>query len=212
MKHKYIAIEGAIGVGKTSLVDALAARFDSAKVLESIENPFLVDFYNDRPGAAFQAQLFFLLSRYRQLSELAQKDLFSQTVISDYVLEKDKIFAYLTLTDDELIIYDKLFSLLEENVPRPDLVIYLQAGTDVLMERIRKRKRDYEANIAEKYIAEVNRSYNHYFFHYDATPLLVVNTSDIDFVHREEDLEDLIEQIRNMERGVQYYVPLGSRA
>ncbi len=212
MKHKYIAIEGAIGVGKTSLVDALAARFDSAKVLESIENPFLVDFYNDRPGAAFQAQLFFLLSRYRQLSELAQKDLFSQTVIADYVLEKDKIFAYLTLTDDELIIYDKLFSLLEENVPRPDLVIYLQAGTDVLMERIRKRKRDYEANISEKYIAEVNRSYNHYFFHYDATPLLVVNTSDIDFVHREEDLEDLIEQIRNMERGVQYYVPLGSRA
>ena len=212
MKHRYIAIEGAIGVGKTSLVNALAGRFDSAKVLESIENPFLVDFYNDRPGAAFQAQLFFLLSRYRQLSELAQKDLFSQTVIADYVLEKDKIFAYLTLTDDELIIYDKLFSLLEENVPRPDLVIYLQAGTDVLMERIRKRKRDYEANISEKYIAEVNRSYNHYFFHYDATPLLVVNTSDIDFVHREEDLEDLIEQVRHMERGVQYYVPLGSRA
>lgn len=212
MKHRYIAIEGAIGVGKTSLVNALAGRFDSAKVLESIENPFLVDFYNDRPGAAFQAQLFFLLSRYRQLSELAQKDLFSQTVIADYVLEKDKIFAYLTLTDDELIIYDKLFSLLEENVPRPDLVIYLQAGTDILMERIRKRKRDYEANISEKYIAEVNRSYNHYFFHYDATPLLVVNTSDIDFVHREEDLEDLIEQIRHMERGVQYYVPLGSRA
>jgi deoxyadenosine/deoxycytidine kinase len=211
MKHRYIAIEGAIGVGKTSLVEVLASRFDSAKVLESIENPFLVDFYNDRPGAAFQAQLFFLLSRYRQLTELAQKDLFSRLVIADYVLEKDKIFAYLNLTDDELIIYDKLFSLLEGNVPRPDLVIYLQAGTDVLMERIRQRQRDWEANISEKYIAEVNRSYNHYFFHYDATPLLVVNTSDIDFVHREEDLEDLIEQIRNMERGVQYYVPLGSR-
>jgi deoxyadenosine/deoxycytidine kinase len=211
MKHRYIAIEGSIGVGKTSLVEALASRFDTAKVLESIENPFLVDFYNDRPGAAFQAQLFFLLSRYRQLVDLAQKDLFSRLVITDYILEKDKIFAYLNLTDDELIIYDKLFSLLEENVPRPDLVIYLQAGTEVLMERIRKRRREFEANISEKYIAEVNRSYNHYFFHYDTTPLLVVNTSEIDFVNREEDLEDLIEQIRNMERGVQYYVPLGSR-
>ena len=212
MKHKYIAVEGAIGVGKSSLVEALASRFDSAKVMESIENPFLVDFYNDRQGAAFQAQLFFLLSRYRQLTELAQKDLFSGLVIADYVLEKDKIFAYLNLTDDELLIYDKLFSLLEVQVPRPDLVIYLQAGNDVLMSRIRKRNREFEANLSEKYIAEVNRSYNHYFFHYDATPLLVVNTSDIDFVHREEDLEDLIEQIRVMERGVQYYSPLGSRA
>jgi deoxyadenosine/deoxycytidine kinase len=211
MKHKYIAIEGAIGVGKTSLVDALAARFDSAKVMESIENPFLRDFYADRAGAAFQAQLFFLLSRYRQLTALSQKDLFSKLVIADYVFEKDKIFAYLNLSDDELLLYDKLYALLEPNVPRPDLVIYLQAGTDVLMERIRKRRRDYEADLAEKYIAEVNRSFNHYFFHYDATPLLVVNTSDIDFVSREEDLEDLIEQIRTMERGVQYYVPLGSR-
>ena len=211
MKHKYIAVEGAIGVGKTSLVDALAARFDSAKVMESIENPFLPDFYADRAGAAFQAQLFFLLSRYRQLTALAQKDLFSRLVIADYVFEKDKIFAYLNLSDDELLLYDKLYAVLEPNVPRPDLVIYLQAGTEILMERIRKRRRDYEADLAEKYIAEVNRSFNHYFFHYDATPLLVVNTSDIDFVSREEDLEDLIEQIRSMERGVQYYVPLGSR-
>ena len=132
-------------------------------------------------------------------------------MIADYLLEKDKIFAYLNLTDDELIIYDKLYSLLEDQVPRPDLTIYLQAGTDVLMERIRKRHRDFEANLSEKYIAEVNRSYNHFFFHYEATPLLVVNTSDIDFVNREEDLEDLIEQIRTMEKGVQYYVPLGSR-
>ncbi|TDI35067.1 MAG: deoxynucleoside kinase [Acidobacteria bacterium] len=212
MKHKYIAVEGAIGVGKSSLVEALASRFDSAKVMESIENPFLVDFYNDRQGAAFQAQLFFLLSRYRQLTDHVQQDLFSRLVIADYVFEKDKIFAYLNLTDDELLIYDKLFSLLEPKVPRPDLVIYLQAGNDVLMSRIRKRRRDVEANLSEKYISEVNRSYNHYFFHYDATPLLVVNTSDIDFVHREEDLEDLIEQIRAMEKGVQYYVPLGSRA
>ncbi|MFQ5669381.1 MAG: deoxynucleoside kinase [Acidobacteriota bacterium] len=211
MNHNYIAVEGAIGVGKTSLVEALAARFESAKVLEKIENPFLENFYNDRSGAAFQAQLFFLLNRYRQLCDLKQKDLFSRMVIADYVLEKDKIFAYLTLTDDELLIYDKLFSLLEDQVPRPDMVIYLQAGTQVLMDRIRKRCRSYEANLSEKYVAEVNRSYNHYFFHYDATPLLVVDTSEIDFVHREDDLEELIEQIRNMERGVQYYVPLGSR-
>lgn len=199
-------------MGKTSLVEALAARFDSCKVLERVENPFLEDFYNDRPGAAFQTQLFFLLSRYRQLTELAQKDLFSKLVIADYLLEKDKIFAYLNLTDDELIIYDKLYSLLEGKVPRPDLTIYLQAGTDVLMDRIRRRRRGFEANLSEKYVAEVNRSYNHFFFHYDASPLLVVNTSDIDFVSREEDLEDLIEQINSMERGVQYYVPLGSRA
>ncbi len=212
MKHKYIAVEGAIGVGKTSLVEALATHFDSAKVLERIENPFLADFYDDRPGAAFQAQLFFLLSRHRQLIDLAQQDLFSRLVIADYLLEKDKIFAYLTLTDDELIIYDKLYSLLESDVPRPDLTIYLQAGTDVLMDRIRKRSRAVESNLSEKYIAEVNRSYNHFFFHYTASPLLVVNTSDIDFVSREEDLEDLIEQINSMERGVQYYVPLGSRA
>ncbi|MCZ6833798.1 MAG: deoxynucleoside kinase, partial [Acidobacteria bacterium] len=155
--------------------------------------------------------LFFLLSRYRQLTDHVQQDLFSRLVIADYVFEKDKIFAYLNLTDDELLIYDKLFSLLEPKVPRPDLVIYLQAGNDVLMSRIRKRRRDLEANLSEKYISEVNRSYNHYFFHYDATPLLVVNTSEIDFVNREEDLEDLIEQIRAMEKGVQYYVPLGSR-
>ena len=212
MKHKYIAVEGAIGVGKSSLVEALASRFDSAKVMESIENPFLVDFYNDRQGAAFQAQLFFLLSRYRQLTDHLQQDLFSRLVIADYVFEKDKIFAYLNLTDDELLIYDKLFSLLAPKVPRPDLVIYLQAGNEVLMSRIHKRRRDFEANLSERYISEVNRSYNHYFFHYDATPLLVVNTSDIDFVNREEDLEDLIEQIRAMEKGVQYYVPLGSRA
>ena len=211
MKHKYIAVEGAIGVGKTSLVEALATHFDSAKVLERIENPFLQDFYNDRPGAAFQAQLFFLLSRHRQLIDLDQQDLFSRFVIADYLLEKDKIFAYLTLTDDELIIYDKLYSLLESNVPRPDLTIYLQAGTDVLMDRIRKRSRAVESNLSEKYIAEVNRSYNHFFFHYTASPLLVVNTSDIDFVNRKEDLEDLIEQIHSMERGVQYYVPLGAR-
>ena len=199
-------------MGKTSLVEALAARFDSSKVLEILENPFLEDFYADKPGAAFQAQLFFLLSRYRQLIGLAQKDLFSRLVIADYLLEKDKIFAYLNLTDDELIIYDKLYALLEVNVARPDLIIYLQAGTDVLMDRIRKRSRAVEANLSEKYIAEVNRSYNHFFFHYTATPLLVVNTGDIDFVSREEDLEDLIEQINSMERGVQYYVPLGSRA
>ena len=211
MKHKYIAVEGAIGVGKTSLVEALATHFDSAKVLERIENPFLQDFYNDRPGAAFQAQLFFLLSRHRQLIDLDQQDLFSRLVIADYLLEKDKIFAYLTLTDDELIIYDKLYSLLDSKVPRPDLTIYLQAGTDVLMDRIRKRSRAVESNLSEKYIAEVNRSYNHFFFHYTASPLLVVNTSDIDFVNRKEDLEDLIEQIHSMERGVQYYVPLGAR-
>jgi deoxyguanosine kinase len=210
MKFRHIAVEGAIGVGKTSLVDLLAARFDALKVLEQTDNPFLEDFYRDKQGAAFQAQLFFLMNRYQQQKELTQGDLFNQVTLSDYIFAKDKIFAYLNLDDSELLIYEKLYALLEQNIPRPDLVIYLQASEKVLLERIRRRSRDFEIGISERYIAELNRAYNYFFFHYTATPLLVIDTTDIDFVERVDDLNELVAQIEQMEKGVQYYIPLGA--
>jgi|SRR5882724_8537976 len=210
MNFRFLAVEGPIGVGKSSLVELLVSRFSAVKVLERIENPFLRDFYKDRPGAAFQAQIFFLLNRCMQQQALAQTDLFQQVTICDYLFAKDKIFAYLNLDDSELMLYERLYAVLSERVPQPDLVIYLQANTDVLMERIRRRKRDYESEIAEKYLNELNQAYNYFFYHYTASPLLVINTSEIDFVHREGDLGDLVNQIENMTRGVQYYTPLGT--
>jgi len=210
MKFKHIAVEGPIGVGKSSLVDLLAQRFDALKVMERTENPFLEEFYRDKPGSAFQAQLFFLLNRYQQQRELTQGNLFNQVTLSDYLFAKDKIFAYLNLDDSELMIYEKLYALLEQNIPRPDLVIYLQASDKVLLERIRRRSRDYEVGISERYVAELNRAYNYFFFHYTATPLLVIDTSDIDFVERVDDLNELVTQIEQMEKGVQYYIPLGA--
>ena len=210
MKFKSIAVEGPIGVGKTSLVDFLAERLEARKILESPENPFLHDFYQDRPGAAFSCQLFFLLSRFRQQQELAQGNLFRQNLVCDYIFAKDKIFAYLNLTDSEVMLYEKLYGILDEQVPHPDLVIYLQARDEVLMERIRRRQREYEREISETYISELNRAYNYFFFHYNRTPLLVIDTSDIDFVKSREDLEEVLRQIQSMQRGVQYYIPLGS--
>jgi deoxyadenosine/deoxycytidine kinase len=212
MKFRSIAVEGPIGVGKTSFVELLAKKFDAHKVLEDVNNPFLESFYDDVPGAAFQAQLFFLLLRYRQLQELSQRDLFNQVTLTDFIFPKDKIFAYLNLNDSELLIYDKLYELLESQVPKPDLVIYLQARNSTLHERIQGRNRDYEKAISETYINEVNKAYNYFFFNYTQTPLLVIDTSSIDFVHREEHLDELVEQIRKMDRGVQYYRPLGSSA
>ena len=212
MKFRSIAVEGPIGVGKTSFVELLGRKFDALKVLEDLENPFLQNFYEDKQGAAFQVQLFFLLSRYRQLQELSQRDLFQQVMICDYIFPKDKIFAYLNLDDSELLIYDKLYELLEAQVPQPDMVIFLQAETQTLVERIRRRSRKYEEAISEAYIDEVNKAYNYFFFHYTQTPLLVIDTTRIDFVHHEEHLDELVEQIRKMDRGVQYYQPLGDAA
>ena len=209
MAFQYIAIEGAVGVGKTAVAERLAARLDAHSILEEWgQNPFLKAFYDGRPGAAFQAELFFLLSRYRQQQELLQRRLFSQCTVLDYVFEKSKLFAYLNLEDSELLIYEKLYALLAESVPRPDLVVYLQAPTEVLVKRIRQRGREAESHLSEEYLAEVNRAYNHYFFHYTQTPLLVVNTADVDFARREQDVDDLVRQIRQMGRGTQYYVPM----
>jgi deoxyguanosine kinase len=206
----YIGVEGVIGVGKTAVVERLAERFDATLVLEEwAQNPFLKGFYEAAPGAAFQAELFFLLSRYRQQQELVQRKLFQEATFSDYVFEKSKLFAYLNLEDSELLIYEKLYSLLQESVPRPDLVVYLQAPTEVLIKRIRARGRPEEQRLSEDYLAEVNRAYNHYFFHYGETPLLVVNTSDVDLANRPEDVDDLVRQIKGMGKGTQYYVPRG---
>jgi deoxyadenosine/deoxycytidine kinase len=212
MNFRSIAVEGPIGVGKTSLVELLSRKFDAHRVLENLENPFLKDFYEDKQGAAFQVQLFFLLSRYRQLQELSHRDLFQQVTICDYIFPRDKIFAYLNLEDSELLIYDKLYAMLEAQVPKPDMVIFLQAETPTLVERIRRRNRGYEASISEAYVNEVNKAYNYFFFHYTQTPLLVIDTTSIDFVRHEEHLDELVEQIGKMDRGVQYYRPLGSSA
>ena len=212
MNFQYIAVEGPLGVGKTAVVERLAQRLEAHTVLEEwSQNPFLKAFYDGASGAAFQVELFFLLSRYRQQQELLQRRLFSEATICDYVFEKSKLFAYLNLEDSELIIYDKLYALLAETVPRPDLVIYLQAPTEVLERRIRQRGRPEETRLSEDYLAEVNRAYNHYFFHYGQTPLLVVNTAEVDFVKRAEDVDDLVKQVRQMGKGTQYYVPMGSK-
>lgn len=209
MEFHHIAVEGPIGVGKTAVVERLAQRLDALAVLEDwSHNPFLKDFYDAKAGAAFQTELFYLLSRYRQQQDLRQRDLFRQVTLSDYVFEKSRLFSYLNLDDNELLIYDKLYALLAEEVRAPDLVVYLQAPTEVLMKRVRARGRAEESALAEDYLAEVNRAYNHYFFHYSQTPLLVVNTAEIDFVSHAEDVDDLLKQIRGMGRGTQYYHPL----
>jgi deoxyguanosine kinase len=206
----YIAIEGPIGVGKTSLAERLSTRLDATAVLEDPENPFLADFYSGRSGAALQAQLFYLLNRHRQLLALQQADLFSQATVCDYLFDKDKIFAYLNLDDNELFIYQRLHELLSRDVPPPDLVVYLQAPTEVLVRRLRERSRDEESDALEPdpgYIREVNEAYQHYFFHYTATPLLVVETSHIDLNSSDDAVDDLIRQIKSMNRGTRYYVP-----
>ena len=204
---RHLAIDGPIGVGKTSLVDLLAKRFHGTKILEDVDNPFLPDFYKKKKGAAFQTQLFFLLSRYQQQREIAQIDLFTTLVVADYHFPKDKIFACLNLDDSELMIYDKLYTLLSESVPRPDLVIYLQGSLETCMRRIKRRAASYEKAIAGEYLAQLIEAYNYYFYHYEETPLLVVDTNEIDFVNRPADFDDLVLQIQKAKRGVQYYVP-----
>jgi deoxyguanosine kinase len=209
---RYIVVEGPLGVGKSTLARLLAEELQARPVLEQVEeNPFLRKFY-DEPGIyAFQTQLFFLLSRYRQQRALAQQDLFAQNTVADYLFAKDQIFAQATLEADELALYKQLFGLLDSRLPKPDLVVYLQARADVLMERLRKRDRDYERRIAPEYVQRIAEAYRDFFFYYDETPLLVINSSDVDFVARPEDLADLVGEIRSMGQGVQHYIPLGSR-
>src|SRR5262245_59993425 len=210
LQFRHIAIEGPIGAGKTALAERLGTRLDATVVLEDSENPFLADFYAEKPGAALQTQLFYLLSRHRQQSALRQADLFSQSTICDYVFDKDKIFAYLNLDDNELFIYQRLYELLARDVPEPDLVIYLQTPTDLLLRRVHGRHMDAEAVALQpddEYLRELNEAYHHFFFHYNGTRLLVVETSQFDSDASDEALDDLVKQIRAMGPGTRYYVP-----
>jgi len=204
----YIAIEGVIGAGKTTLADMLSKTLGAHLVLEEFEeNPFLEDFYRDPEHYAFQTQIFFLLSRFKQSQEFRQVDLFRQKVVSDYIFEKDRIFATLNLSEKEMKLYDGIARLIEKEIPRPDLVIYLQASTKHLMENIKKRGRPYEKSIAYEYIDALNELYNRFFFHYTKTPLLVINTDEIDFQHNEDDYRDILVQINQHTGGTKYYVP-----
>jgi deoxyguanosine kinase len=206
----YIAIEGVIGVGKTTLARMLSDKLGARLVLEKFEeNPFLPNFYKDPEHYAFQTQIFFLLSRYRQQQELFQADLFHSHIVSDYIFEKDKIFAYLTLRDDELKLYENLLTTIEKTIPPPDLVIYLQSSNDRLMANIKKRGREIEKHMSDEYIKELNEAYNYFFFRYKSTPLLIVKATDIDFVNNPEHFEDLLTQIlRPNKAPVEYYSPL----
>lgn len=206
---RYIAIEGVIGAGKTSLAQKLAANLKANLILEEFEsNPFLGNFYEDRRRYAFQTQMFFLINRYKQQQELQQEDLFSKYIVSDYIFDKDKIFAYLNLRGDELKLYETIFPLLERHLRKPDLVIFLQSGIDRLNSNIKKRDRNIEKSITRSYITELSEAYNNFFFKYNETPLLIVNSTDIDFVNNKDDFEVLYKQIFREDRGfIEYFNP-----
>jgi deoxyguanosine kinase len=211
-KKGYIVVEGPLGVGKTSLALLLAERINGKTILEDTEgNPFLANFYKDPKRYAFQTQLFFMLRRFQKQEEINQIDLFKRVVVSDFLFDKDRIFARLNLVDREFSVYEQIFHFLKVRVLRPDLVIFLQARTDVLKQRIKKRNLDYEKSINLRYLDEINQAFNEFFFHYTETPLLVINASEIDFVTVSSDLDNLILEIQKMEKGTKYYVPLGSR-
>jgi deoxyguanosine kinase len=208
----YIAVEGPLGVGKTSLARLLAERINAKAILEETgENPFLSNFYKDPARFAFQTQIYFLLRRFQKQQEINQVDLFKRVVVSDFLFDKDRVFARFNLDDSEFSLYEQVFQLLKASVVRPDLVIFLQARTDILRERIRTRDRGYERSITPKYLEQINQAFNEFFFHYADTPLLVINASEIDFVHVPSDLSELVLEIERMEKGTKYYVPLGSR-
>ena len=209
----YIAIEGVIGVGKTTFACMLAERIDAELINEEVfENPFLVDFYKNRKRYALSCQLYFLISRFQQQQQLIVRDLFAQRIVSDYLFLKDSIFASVNLSQRELALYNKIAPVLARDIPRPDLVIYLEATTPVLLDRIRRRNLPFERSIDYEYIEMLNNAYDYCFFHYAETPLLVVKTDGIDFVNNTEHFDDLIEQIQKPVAGKKYYVPAGDLA
>jgi deoxyguanosine kinase len=209
---RYIVIEGPIGVGKTSLAGLLAKEFNARMAVEEPEeNPFLKQFYQDRKKYAFQTQLFFLLNRFQQQKEIAQLDLFNQVTVSDYLFAKDRIFASINLDDHELALYMQIYQLLNGQIPTPDLIIFLQAKPEILLHRIRSRGHSYEKEIELDYLKILTEAYNYYFFHYDQSPLLIVDTSEIDFVKRKEDFNQLIREINQMRKGTSYFIPKRSK-
>jgi deoxyadenosine/deoxycytidine kinase len=212
LEFRYFAIEGAIGLGKAVLAERLGARLNATVIRDETDNPFLADFYAGRSGAAFQTQLFFTLARHRRLLKVRQGDLFSQATIADFLFERDRIYAFLNLDDNELFIYQRLFELVARDLVTPDLVIYLQTPTDLLRRRVRERAtRDAGDEVgpppSDEYLGELNEAYNHFFFHYSATPLLVVETSQLDLTWGDAAVDELVRQMRSMTRGTQYYVP-----
>jgi len=206
---KYIAIEGVIGAGKTTLAKKIKERLNAELVMEQFEtNPFLEKFYNDRKRFAFQTQMFFLINRYKQQEVLAQENLFRDYIVCDYIFEKDRIFAYLNLSGEELKLYESIFPLLSRSLRKPDLVVYLQSNVDRLMFNIKKRSRKIERNLTRNYIEELSEAYNHFFFRYSTTPLLIVNSSEIDFVKSEADFDEMFRQIFREDRGIiEYFKP-----
>jgi deoxyguanosine kinase len=208
-ENRYIAVEGVIGVGKTSLSRMLCERLQAKLVLEEVEeNPFLKDFYRDRARYAFQTQMHFLFSRYQQQRSLRQTELFSERLVADYLFSKDRIFARLNLSERELALYERLVGWLELEVVKPEVVVYLQASADTLMERIARRARPFEKDMERGYIEQLVEAYNHFFFHYGDAPLLVVNTNAIDFVNNPDDFEDLLGRILSHRQGTVYYTPI----
>jgi len=207
LPFRHIAIEGAPKTGKTLLANLLAQKIGGRVIYDRVENPYLKEFYDEKEGAAFLAQLVFLVNRYHQQERLVQRDLFEERVICDYLLEKDKIYAYQTLTDDELIVYEKIYGIFQERVAKPDLTIYLQLSLPSLLKRISKEGSALEKNISEKYLADILEAFDYFFFNYEVTPLLVVRADELDF-SREEDIIDIVEKIKQMKKSPLYYVPL----
>nr|ABK80587.1 putative deoxynucleoside kinase [uncultured marine Nitrospinaceae bacterium] len=211
IEPRFIAVEGSIGAGKTSLVNLLEQQYGARVILEENDsNPFITKFYEDQETYSFQTQIYFLLSRYNQYIELAQRDLFNSVVVIDYLFQRDKIFAQLNLEDHEYRLYEQIYNLISSKAPKPDLVIFLQASTEVLLERVSKRGREYESFMDPDYLDSVNKAFNNFFFYYSDTPLLVINTNEIDFVEKKCDLEELINKVNSHKIGREYYNPLGS--
>src|SRR5215467_7844972 len=208
---RYIAVEGPIRVGKSTLARILGERLNAQRVTEPEDNPFLASFYDGEPGAAFQAQFAFLIRRFEQLRALDLGSHSRRTVVADYIFEKDKLFACLNLSDQELDTYNRYYNYFREQLPTPDLVIYLQATPDVLKKRLKKKNAPGEAAISEDYLMEVVKAYEHFFFHYTQSDLLIVNTSEIDFVDRNEDLQELLKRVSAPIKGTQYFLPLGNQ-
>ena len=203
---KYIAVEGVIGAGKTSLSKKIKDKLNARMIQEQFDiNPFLEKFYSDRKRFAFQTQMFFLINRFKQQEELNQEELFTDYLVSDYLFEKDRIFAYMNLNSEELKLYESIYPLLARNLRKPDLVVFLQSSTDRLMYNIKNRNRKIERSISKSYIEELSEAYNHFFFRYNSTPLLIVNSTEIDFVNSEDDFDELFKQIFRADRGVKEY-------
>jgi deoxyadenosine/deoxycytidine kinase len=211
-KFKYLVVEGIIGVGKTSLAKKLAEQINAKLVLEAIEeNPFLTDFYRDMDAFAFQTQIFFLLSRHKQQTELKQMELFSTNLVSDYLFEKDRIFANLTLNETEIGLYSKIYEILRKDILDPTLIIYLQIDPERALSRIKRRSRSFEKNISLEYLRDLNEAYNQFFFHYKESPLLIINVNEIDFVNNEEDFHTILKEIEKEEKGMRVFLPRSSK-